>query len=92
MAKWRDLQDLTVFLKRAEARAIYQQLKFVDQPEESDDDYVDNPPTDAGKRSMSPRFLHFAQQHASTAKATVLISINEDEEKELDHVGVSLED
>ena len=45
-AKWKDLQDLTAFLERAEAKAFYRKLTFADQAEESDDEYVDDPPTD----------------------------------------------
>lgn len=45
-AKWKDLQDLTAFLERAEAKAFFQKLPFADQPEESDEEYVDDPPID----------------------------------------------
>lgn len=46
-AKWDDLQALTSFLVRPEAKDFYRRLTYINQPEESEDEYVDDPPIDA---------------------------------------------
>lgn len=45
-AKWDDLQHLTAFLERTEAKEFYQKLTFVNQPEGDEDDFVDDPVID----------------------------------------------
>lgn len=41
-----NVQNLTAFLERPEGKVFYQQLTFAEQPEESYEEYVDDPPID----------------------------------------------
>ena len=47
-AKYRDLLHLTQFLENPEAKMFYQNLTPNDLPEDRNDEYIDDPPIDAG--------------------------------------------